>query len=96
MKSLNQFIDLCIIDEFAVKDYQDGYSLDVESIPEAQQVDLLSEIMKSDTSLRETILIGMQKLIDKRLADREVQTRYASGYRLSHCWDGDPVLTNSI
>ena len=72
MNSLYKYIDLCVIDEFAKPDSQNLYSLDVDELPDYQKFDLLTEIIKEDTDLRDIVSFHMQKLIDQRLQEKNV------------------------
>lgn len=92
MKTLNHYIDICLIDEYADKDFRNGYALDVDSLSEHERSNFLDEIMKHDTSLRELILMGMQKLIDDRLPECEVKDRAEAGLTLRRLSNGDTML----
>lgn len=76
MNELNRFVDLCIIDEYATQDFREGWSLDVQDIPDDALVDFLKLMLTSDTRLRDIVLHDMQALINKRIIDREVSARY--------------------
>jgi hypothetical protein len=92
MDSLNQYIDLCLIDEYAEKSFTEGYSLDVDSIPEHDRSNFLDELMRHDTTVRDLVLYHMQKLIDERLPECEVKDRQNAGLRLIHLSNGDTML----
>jgi hypothetical protein len=89
MDSLNQYIDLCIIDEYADKSFSEGYSLDVDSLPDNEISNFLDELMKRDTNVRDYVLHCMQQLIDSRLPECEVNDREHAGLRLVHMSNGD-------
>lgn len=92
MNQLNQFIDKCIIDEYATKD-QEGYTLDVDSIPEHDKALFLEKIMENDTTLRDIVLFHMQRMINDRIPECEVNDRFENGYQLNHRSNGDTYLT---
>lgn len=75
MNKINKYIDLCIIDEYANKDYRNGFSLDVETLPKVEIENLLSVLLDDDTEMRDTVLTLMQKMINERLDEVESKSR---------------------
>ena len=89
MDSLNQYIDLCVIAEYADKSFTRGYSLDVDSLPHHEISNLLDELMKRDTNVRDYVLHCMQKLINSRLPECEINDRSTKNLKLIHSSNGD-------
>lgn len=89
---LDRYIDLCLIEPYAEKDIERGYSLDIDSIPEHERANFLDAIMQEDTTLRDLVLFHMQKLINDRLPECEVNDREAKNLRLIHLSNGDTYL----
>ena len=89
MDSLNQYVDLCIIDEYADKSFSEGYSLDLETLPENEISNFLDELMRQDTNVRDYVRHCMQQLIDSRLPECEVRDRDNAGLTLVHLSNGD-------
>lgn len=87
MTTLNRYIDRCLIDEHAIKDYLDGYSLDVASLPKHERLTFLQTLFEHDDVLQEMVLDRMQELINQRLPWVESQAKYNSGLRPKH----DPI-----
>jgi hypothetical protein len=92
MKELTSYIDICLIDEYADKDFENGYSLDVDSLSEHERSNFLDLLMKNDTAVRDFVLHNMQKLIDERLPECEANDRSHAGLRLSQRSNGDSYL----
>jgi hypothetical protein len=92
MKELNRYVDLCLIDEYADKDFENGYSLDVDSLPEHERDNFLNELMKHDTTVRDLVLFHMQKFIDERLPECESNDRYHAGLKIITLSNGDTRL----
>lgn len=92
MKDLNKYIDNCIIDEYATKSFSEGYSLDIDDVPETEISNFIDELMKRDTNVRDYVLHSMQQLINERLRERESDERYDSGLRLIRLPNGDTRL----
>lgn len=89
--NLNQYIDLMLIDEHADKTVP-GYELDVDDLSDHDRSNFLDELMLHDDSVREFVLNHMQKLIDRRLPEREAQDRLNDGFSLKHLSNGDTML----
>ena len=89
MKSLHRYIDVCLIDEYADKDYVDGYLLDLDSIPDHEKEVFLNEIMKSDSALRDLIHFHMQAYINERLPICELKDMEFQGLKVSRRTNGD-------
>jgi hypothetical protein len=89
MKELNRYIDTCIIAEYAEKDFHNGYTLDVDSLPDNERANFLDELMKHDTAVRDLVLCHMQQLIDDRLMKCEVTDRNDAGLRMITLSNGD-------
>ena len=92
MKDVIRFLDLCVIDEYATKDFRDGWSLDADNIPRCDIETLVNLLMQEDTAVRDTIMSHIQTLIDERIRDREVNERYAAGFRAVRHADGDLTI----
>lgn len=71
MKKINQYIDRCLVDEYATKSFKDGYSLDLDEIPESDLENFLRLLMTNDTTVRDLVRCHMQQLINNRLQDVE-------------------------
>jgi hypothetical protein len=76
--NLNKYIDNSIINEYADKDPNFGYSLDVTEIPKHEQSNFLEMIIEHDQIFREKILDRMQELINSRLSEVESLNKYWS------------------
>jgi hypothetical protein len=92
MNDLNKYIDHCIIDEYATKSLSEGFSLDVDDIPENELSNFLHELMQRDTNVRDYVLHSMQSMINERLRECESTERYESGFQLKHLSNGDTRL----
>ncbi len=82
MNKINSYIDRCLIDEYAHKSFKNGYSLDLDSLPEHEIYNFLEKLMENDTKVRDLVRYEMQQLIDNRLPEVEAEDRKASGYRI--------------
>lgn len=80
MDRINKYIDLSLINEYADKDFIDGYSLDIDEIPANEQANFLDLLMHNDTEVRDFVLDHMQKLINSRLTVMEREERFDSCY----------------
>lgn len=89
MKELHRYIDTCLIDEYADKDFHNGYTLDVDSLSEHERSNFLDELMKHDTTVRDLVLYHMQKMIDERLPECEAKDRDHAGLRVITLSNGD-------
>lgn len=92
MKELNRYIDICLIDEYANKNVNRGYSLDIDSLPEHERSNFLDELMKNDTTVKDLVLFHMQKLIDERLSHCESKDRDLLGISVVRMSNGDEYL----
>lgn len=95
MDEINSYIDVCLIDEYAEGDFVNGYSLDVDSLPENERANFLDRLMQEDTAVRDFVLFHMQKLINARLPEREAVDRQHAGLRLVRLSNGDTQLVRS-
>lgn len=89
MDEISRYIDICLIDEYADKDFENGYTLDIDSVPEHDRSNFLDLLMKHDTGVRDHVLYAMQQMIDARLPECEVSDRDAAGLRLVQMSNGD-------
>lgn len=80
MKNLITYIDRCLIDEYAIKCFKKGYSLDIDALPKHEISNFLNRLMEHDTSVRDYVLYQMQELINERLPIVEAEHRYDAGY----------------
>ncbi len=87
--SSTKYLDICIIDQYAEKSFEDGYTLSVDDIPEHEISHLLDRLMKEDTNVRDLVLYHIQKMIDVRLPEKEVEDRDASNIRMTRPSNGD-------
>lgn len=85
MNSINRYIDLMLVDLYANKDWEKGYSLDVDSLPPHEIKNFIDELMKHDTAFKEMAMIEMQRLVDERCFSRERTDKEAGGFY----WDED-------
>lgn len=95
MEELENYVDRCLIDEYAIKSFEDGYYLDVETIPENERLTLVEKMIKEDTGLRDQVLHYMQELINKRLQVVELEDRSDMGFSVRQD-DGDVYLMRYI
>ena len=65
--TIQKYIDRCVIDEYANKDYLNGFHLDVTDMSKHDQNNFLDLLMNQDDVLRELVLDRMQELINERL-----------------------------
>lgn len=96
IQDLDQYIDVCIIQEHAYKNFSDGYSLDIDDLSDHDRDNFLAELMKYDTTVRDLVHFHMQQLIDKRLKECESNDRYDSGLRLVRMSNGDTRLERGV
>ena len=89
MKEINSYIDNCIINEYANKSLENGYSLDIDDVPPNDIAHLLDLLMKYDTDVRDQVLSRMQNWIDERLPICEMQDNYNNNIRVSRTINGD-------
>ena len=89
---LEQYIDLCLIDEYADKSFAHGYSLDLDNLPDHEVENFLDHLMKNDTAVREYVRIKMQEYIDARLPECEAEDRRHAGISLRYRSNGDTYL----
>lgn len=94
MKTLNNYIDIFLIDEYADKDINHGYSLDVDSLSAHEKSNFLDQLMMHDTEIRDIITYHMQKLIDSRLPVCEAKDRENAGISLNHLSNGDYIFSH--
>jgi hypothetical protein len=92
MIELEKFIDRCIIDEYATKNLEEGYYLDVDQIPAHDQNILLAKMLEADTALRDHALSCMQKMIDERITEVELEERDYLGFASRQDDSGDIYL----
>lgn len=71
MNEINKYIDVCLINEYAFQT-EDGFMLDVDSLPEIEKTNFLDVLMKDDTTVRDFVLFQMQKMINERIEHYEV------------------------
>lgn len=95
MNKINQFIDLCLIDEYATKNHKRGFELDIDSIPKNEIISLLELLMNDDNDIRDYVLNSLQNKIDERLVEREQITRWNDGFQSSIDNQTGEVFINS-
>ena len=78
--NIKSHIDLCLLDEYAYKSFNYGYSLHVSDLPKNELENFLDLLFEHDPVTRELITDRMQELIDERLPIYECQHRYNQGY----------------
>lgn len=70
MDQVYSYIDRCLIEEYGVPNYElNAFDLDVDDIPDKELNNVLDRLMKEDSSLRETVRMHIQCLINKRLRE---------------------------
>jgi hypothetical protein len=79
--TLQKYIDICLIDEYADKDFIHGYSLDVSSLAEYEKSNFLNTLLQHDPIIKEKVLDRMQELIDERIPWYEFQHKYDAGLK---------------
>jgi hypothetical protein len=92
MNNFESYIKNCLISEHADKNFEDGWSLDINSIPKQEIHNFLDMLMENDPMFRRDTLDYMQSIIDDRMRDIEVDCRYESGIRMTYTNDGDSQL----
>lgn len=91
--TVNQYIDLCLIDEYADKDHINGFALDLDDLPKNEIANFLDVLMEEDTAVRDLVLCHMQQLINERLPERERDTRWLDGFTTSiDLQTGEPIV----
>jgi hypothetical protein len=93
MDAVEKYIDLCLIDEYADKDFKNGYTLDIDSLPDSERANFLDKLMKEDTNIRDFVLYHMQKIINDRLKEKEAMDRFDAGITLTRTFNGDYYLS---
>lgn len=88
LPELNNYIDRCIVDEYAVRT-EDGFMLDVDDLPDHEKLTFLTKLLEEDTSLRDTALSLMQKLIDDRIPYCEAEDLSDRGMKKVYLSNGD-------
>lgn len=63
MQVVNNYIDKCLIQEYATKN-----ELDVDDLPAHEISNFLNVLMQEDTAVRDFVRYQMQKLIEQRLS----------------------------
>jgi hypothetical protein len=92
MDDLNKYIDICLIDEYANKSFEDGYTLDLDDLPDHEISNFLDRLMQEDTTVRDLVRYHMQQMIDARLPECEVEDRSRAGISLVQLSNGDSYL----
>lgn len=77
---IEQYIERILIDEYADKDFKDGYSLAVSDIPILELENFISILFREDPIGRDLILDRIQELIDQRLPFVESKDKYDAGF----------------
>lgn len=78
--NLNQYIDNCIIHEYADKDQTLGYTLDAVELPKHEQSNFLEMLLEHDETFKEKVLDRMQELINARLSEAESNDKHWRKY----------------
>ena len=92
MSTLNHYIDICLINEYADKDLFVGYSLDVSSISEHDRNNFLDQLMQHDEAFKDIVLDYMQEAINKSLVDRECEDRDSANLMIKQYSNGDRFI----
>lgn len=77
---LNKYIDNSLIQEYAHKDFEQGYLLDAVDLPKHEQANFLSMLLEHDEILKEKILDRMQELINSRIPEVESEDQFWRKY----------------
>ncbi len=77
---IQSHINLCLLDEYAYKSVNYGYSLHVSDLPDNEVENFLDLLFKHDPATREFIVNRMQDLIDEQMPLYECRHRYKSGF----------------
>ncbi len=85
MNKIYQYIDRCIIDEYA----SHGQSLDITSIPTKERNDLIALLMEEDSTVCDLITYHLQRLVDERIVEKELNDRIDRGIVLNRRSNGD-------
>ena len=78
--NVRNYIERCLIDEYAYKSHKNGYSLDVCDLPANELANFLDLLFTKDDYTRDLILDRMQDLINERIPFVECQAKYDAGY----------------
>jgi hypothetical protein len=96
MNPLSRYIDLMLVDEYATKDIQAGYSLYLDELPESERTNFLAQLLKSDPILQERIEERMQTLIDERLKHAQSKDMDDEGLTIIYQKNGDSYVGHSL
>jgi hypothetical protein len=70
---IEKYVDRCLIDEYADKNTQYGYSLTVSELSDHEKNNFFNFLFKHDDVLQELIMDRMQELVEERLPIVESQ-----------------------
>lgn len=73
---IDQYIDHCVIDDYADKDLNCGYNLQACDLPSHEQQNIVSILLEKDEVLKEKVQDYIQLLIDARLNEMESRDRF--------------------
>jgi hypothetical protein len=89
---VDNYVDTCLINEYASKDLHNGYSLDVSSLSKNEIAHFFDRLMDDDSAVRNFVLDHMQKIVDERLCQMEREDRSKMGMSFSRKSNGDYEL----
>ena len=69
-KIAERYMDLCIIDEYADKDLQCGYSIDISDIPIEEIHNLIDVLLTHDMNFRDFIFDHLGDILTRRVNKR--------------------------
>lgn len=90
-QTLNSYIDICLIDEYATKD-QDSFHLHIDEIPQPELANYLDRLMTDDEAFKEMVTDYMQAKIEERLPECESKYREDHGLTMTRTDNGDYLI----
>jgi len=75
MNELSSYFNM-LINEYANKPQDEGYHLDVESLPHNELASLIEVMMKHDNHMRDIVLSHIQESIESHIPNFEINHRY--------------------
>jgi hypothetical protein len=89
---LNSYIDNCLINEYANKDFNNAYYLSVDELSDHEVRNFIDELMKYSPAAKEMIMDYMQLLIDARLPHCEAEDRRMHGFHSYRDYETGEVI----
>jgi len=89
MREINSFIDICLIKEYSKKSLDNGYSLDIDDVPQNDRSHFLDLLMNHDTDVKDQVLSMMQSWINDRLQICEMKDNFQNNVHVNRTINGD-------